>query len=105
VTDFLARRFGADRERGERECAREAERLLGARTAGWSEEERLAWRRWAPLVCILQGVALWSAPERRALADVVRAKGGRRESEFVARFDHHAKLRSAIRTVARRHAV
>jgi hypothetical protein len=28
---------------------------------------------------------------------VVRAKGGRRESEFVRRFDAHRKLRAAIR--------
>ncbi len=106
VTDLLARRFGADRERGERECAREAERLLGTGPGhGGSESQRLAWRRWGPLVCALPGVARWSAAEKRALAEAVRAKGGRRESEFVARFDRHAKLRRAIRTLAKGHAV
>ena len=100
VTDFLARRFGSDRERGDRECALEAERLLGAGPArGWSEGERLAWRRWAPLVCALPGVSRWSVSEKRALAEVVRAKGGLRESEFVARFDRHAKLRHALRAL------
>jgi len=106
VTDFLARRFGSDRERGERECSGEAERLLGAGPeSGWSEGERLAWRRWAPLVCVLPGVARWSAAERRALVEVVRAKGGQRESEFVLRFDRHVKLRSAIRALAMENAV
>ena len=106
VTDRLARRFGSDRERGERECSEEAERLLGTGPAsGWSEGERLAWRRWAPLVCVLPGVAGWSPAERSALAEVVRAKGGRRESEFVLRFDRHVKLRSAIRALARENAV
>ena len=101
ITDFLARRFGADRERGERECAAEAERLLGAGPGSdWTEGERSAWGRWAPLVCILPGLAEWSAAERRALAEVVRAKGARRESEFVTRFDRHAKLRSAIQALA-----
>jgi len=100
ATDFLARRFGSDRERGERECAREAGRLLGAGPGrGGSEGEWIAWRRWAPLVCILPGVARWSATEKRALVEVVRAKGGRRESEFVARFDRHAKLRRALRAL------
>jgi hypothetical protein len=101
VTDFLARRFGSDRERGERECSEEAEGLLGAGPErGWSESERLAWGRWAPLVCVLPGVASWSAAERSALAEVVRAKGGQRESEFVLRFDRHTKLRSAIQELA-----
>ncbi|HEY2954363.1 MAG TPA: hypothetical protein VGK89_03820 [Candidatus Eisenbacteria bacterium] len=106
VTDFLARRFGSDRERGERECASAAaERLGAAPEGGWTEGERLAWRRWAPLVCILPDLSRWSAAEKHALADVVRAKGGQRESEFVARFDGHARLRSAIRALARKPAV
>jgi hypothetical protein len=106
VTDFLARRFGSDRERGERECSEQAERLLGTGPgSGWSEGERLAWRHWAPLVCVLPGVARWSPAARSALAEVVRAKGGQRESEFVLRFDRHAKLRSAIRALARENAV
>jgi len=103
VTDYLAQRFGSERERAERECVAEAERLLGAGPAGdWTDDERGAWGRWAPLVCILPGLADWSAEEKLALVDVVRAKGGRRESEFVLRFDRHAKLRSAIRELAKR---
>jgi hypothetical protein len=101
VTDFLAKRFGADRERGDRECADEAKRLLGAGPAAdWTDDERHAWHRWAPLVCILPGVAEWSAVEKGAAAEVVRAKGGRRESEFTLRFDRHEKLRAAIRELA-----
>jgi hypothetical protein len=103
VTDFMAQRFGSDRERGERECVAEAQRLLATGPAGdWSDDERHAWDRWAPLVCILPGLEAWSAEEKLALADVVRAKGGRRESEFVLRFDRHTKLRSAIRELAKR---
>jgi hypothetical protein len=106
VTDFLARRFGSDRERGDRECALEAERLLGADpAAGWTDDERRAWHCWAPLVCILPGVAEWSATEKVALADVVRAKGSRRETEFTLRFDRHAKLRAGIRALAKALAI
>ncbi len=94
VTDMLARRFGSNRERAEAVLVLEARDLLGLRTlTGWSDGERLAFRRWAPLVTILPGVARWSAAEKRALAAVVRAKGGRRESDFVRLFDRHRKLR------------
>jgi hypothetical protein len=44
----------------------------------------------------LDGVEKWSLAERRALAAVVKAKGGRHESEFVRLFDRHAKLRRAV---------
>jgi hypothetical protein len=40
--------------------------------------------------------------EKRALAEVIRAKGGRREDVFVRRFDAHHRLRAAVRTLAAR---
>jgi hypothetical protein len=56
----------------------------------------------APLVVGLPGVSSWSRSERRALAGVVRAKGGRRESDFVKRFDAHPRLgRAVLRLLSR----
>lgn len=102
VTDLLARRFGGEPDRGAAECTAEAARVLGTGPArGWSADERQAFERWAPLVLLLPGVARWSAAEKRALAEVARAKGGRRESEFVRRFDAHPKLRAAVAALAR----
>ena len=103
ITRLLVARFGSDRERAERVLAGEAARLLGVRSMrGWTEGERLAFRRWSPLVHVLPGLTRWSAAERRALVDVVQAKGGRRESEFVWRFDRHRRLREALRALALR---
>ena len=101
VSDALAARFGSDRECATRVCAADAGRLLGAGPdRDWSAGERLAWERWSPLVLVLPGVATWPARDRRALAQVVRAKGGVRESEFVRRFDRHRRLREALRRLA-----
>jgi len=112
VTDGLARRGGSERlpgSRGARACEQEAAALLGvpgARRAGgklpasWSPGERLAFERWAPLVTVLPGIARWTAPQKRALLAVVRAKGGRRESDYVRLFDKHSRLRSALLQLA-----
>jgi hypothetical protein len=103
ISTFLTKRFGIDRERGERVCADEAAALCGVRGwQRWPPAQRLWWRRWAPLVSILPGVARWSAADRRALVAVVRAKGGRRESDYVHLLNGHAKLRAALRRLAAR---
>lgn len=103
VTDYLAKRFGADRERGERVCAEEAAELCGAKSwRKWDDGERIAWRRWSPLLLVLPGVANWSVAERQALGEVARSKGGRRESDYVRRLDAHTKLRAALRALAAR---
>jgi hypothetical protein len=102
VTDMLAKRFGSAREEGEAALALEARDLLGLRTlAGWNTHERFAFRRWAPLVTILPGVARWAAAHKRGLAAVIRAKGGRHETDFVRLFDAHRPLRRAISALAR----
>ncbi len=102
ISRYLADRFGADRERGVKTCAEEAARLLGVRSLRhFSAGQRLWWERWSPLIMALPGVSRWSAANKRALVDVVRTKGGRQESEFVASFDRHRRLRSAVMALAR----
>jgi len=101
--DLFARRFGSDREGGTRSLVREAAQRFGLRSfQGWSAAERLAWARWAPLLVQMRGIERWTAAERRAAVAAVRAKGGRRESDFVRRFDAHAKLRRALLELAAR---
>jgi hypothetical protein len=101
VSSLLARRFAADRERGIRVCAKEAAQRTGLRTFnGWSAGERLAWERWSPLILALDGLERWPAADLKALARVVRAKGRRRESEFVRLFDRHRRLRRAMLRLA-----
>lgn len=102
LSEYLARRFGADRETGIKRCSSEAAELLG--TEGLerlSPGERLAWSRWAPLVLILPGITNWSTPEKRALIRVIRAKGRRRESEYLALCNRHPRLRRALLRLAR----
>ncbi|HZN37834.1 MAG TPA: hypothetical protein VFD82_03470 [Planctomycetota bacterium] len=101
VTDYLAHRFGADRERGEAVCAAEAAALCNVRGwQKWADGERLWWQRWSPLLLLLPGVSKWSAAELAALVAVVRAKGGRRESDYVRLLDSNQKLRAALRRLA-----
>jgi hypothetical protein len=97
IGDGFARAGGA-RERVLADCIKATMELTGVRTLrGFSAGERMAWERWSPLVAFaLPGASRWSAADRRALARVIRAKGGRNEGEFIARFAAHPKLEKAL---------
>jgi len=102
VTRYVTHRFGYDRRQAEKQCAQEAAKLLGVRSRrGFSAGERLAWARWSPLILVLPGVSRWPRQDKRALVEVVRAKGGPHESDYLARFDRHRRLRRAIVELAR----
>jgi hypothetical protein len=97
VTDLVVKRYAGDRDVAASACAIEVAGWLGV--PGWRRwpvSEREAFERLAPLVRLLPEVKRWPATDRRALAQVLRAKGGRRESDFVAAFDGHVRLRAAF---------
>jgi hypothetical protein len=94
---LIARRRAEDRNAGLDEASRELMRVTGLRSfQGFTRDERVAWRRWSPFMLALPGPSRWSAADRRALARVVRAKGGRRESDFARQFDAHPRLAGAL---------
>jgi hypothetical protein len=103
ATAYLAEHHSRARDRGGRTSALEARARLGlSDLSGWSASERAAFHRWAPVVLLLPGVERWTRSERAAAGEVIRAKGGRRESEFVRLFDAHRPLRAALARLAKR---
>ena len=81
----------------DRALVREAAARLGRPfPVRWSAGERLLWRRWAPLVAALPEIDRWSADDRAALVEAIRAKGGARESDAVAPLTAHGPFRRAL---------
>jgi hypothetical protein len=103
VTAAVTRRFGSDRAAATDALSDEAAEILSA--GDWRRlppDERMAWRRLSPLTMCLPGVARWPRRDRSALAAIMRAKGGRRESAFVALADRHVRFRQALIRLATR---
>ena len=97
ITDLFAGRFGSDRELGEKTFAAEAAARLGvASFDGWSVGEKLAWRRWSPLVALVDDLDRWPAADQEALVRLIRAKGGRQELDYLRGFDDLVRLRKAV---------
>jgi hypothetical protein len=103
VAHHLGSRGGSDRDAAVDACEERTARRLGLRSMrGWTRDERHWWRRWAPMLDAIPRMDRWPAAERAAIVRVVRAKGGRRESDFAASFDAQARLAAAVLALARR---
>jgi hypothetical protein len=100
VAAYIAERFGSDREFAASTCSAETARALGLRLASLTRDERLTLDRWSPMLACMPEIARWPIADRRALADVIRAKAGQRESDYVKRIDAHRRLRAALRRLA-----
>jgi hypothetical protein len=93
----LSARAGSDRERAIDEASTGLlHHCALASLHGFSPDQREAWRRLAPIFMLLD-LGAWQDDERRALVDLVRAKGGRSERDYVARYLAHPKLDAALR--------
>jgi hypothetical protein len=105
ATRLLSRRWGGDRRAAATAAADAAAALLGAGARGrWPAAERASFAAWSPLILALPEAARWSAAQKRAAVAVMRAKGGRRESDFVRLLDRHAALRAGLERLAARPA-
>jgi hypothetical protein len=101
VTRLIEERFAGDRAAAESCCAAEVARALGdARPESWPEPERAAFSRLSPLVLLLPGLERWTAPERRDLGRIMRAKGATCEADYARRVMRHPKLRKALLRLA-----
>ena len=101
VLDYVSQRFGSQREEGIRRCSQELAKALGINSvSGWTADEQLMWDRLSPVIAAVADVKKWPKADRDALADVIRAKGGVHEKDYVKLFDAHKRLRRAVAAFA-----
>ena len=98
----LGTKAGFDREAALESCFEETvRRLRGAPPKRASKDILAAWHHWSVVVSLLPGVERWSATERKQLGEIMTAKGSRRDSEYLLRFDAHPRLGPLLRRLAR----
>jgi len=84
VSRTITARFDGDRPRAERACARDLVRRLEIRDhATWTPSEKTALQRLAPLLCLPAELESWPQRDKRKLARLLRAKGGRSELDYI----------------------
>lgn len=72
-------------------------RSLGMRSwRAWPRAERRAFERLAPVLALIPDLGDWSGEERRALVQIVRAKAGPREADYLRRLRAQRRLRHRL---------
>jgi hypothetical protein len=97
ISTYLARHYGHRREEGLKDCVTKANKLLGVhKNHKFTRDENHMWQSWAPIVLQLPGIQRWSTKNKRDMVAAIRAKGGRRESDFIKLFNKHKLMQSTI---------
>ncbi len=105
VTRHVAHAYGGDRTRAVAASIRALARHVPlGDTRSWTDGERLGLERLAPLVAAVGGTHQWPAEDRVTLARLLRAKGGRRERQFITLAQRLPRLEVGMRHLARREA-
>ena len=89
-------RFGGDAEAMRASCVRRVARVLSVRPLKWSAHEQSAFSNWALILSLVPDLARWSADEKTALVEIVRAKAGPDERRYLRLLLKHSRLRQEI---------
>ena len=97
ATRQLASTGQQSRRKAQDELARRLIQELNIETmADWSQEERRWFVRMAPIAAAVNP-GVWPIRDRRALADLMRAKGGENERDFMKLFSRHERFFNALK--------
>lgn len=103
ATIRLAAQGTSNRARASRIIARRVASWLGANNVDrWRADERRALERLAPILDVVAEQSGWPASAKRACVDIIRAKGGRRELDYVRKLARHRRLREALANFCQR---
>lgn len=101
VTKYIADRFGGRRDEAIRESVKHVARTLNIKGwRRWSRDEITGLERLAPLVATFPDLQEWTVREKAALARLIRAKGGRRERDFVRLSNSCSRFKKTVEDLA-----
>jgi hypothetical protein len=92
----MAREFGGDAARIRRAAEARVARLLRVVPRRMAEPERRAFANWALVLDSVPDLPRWPKADRLAVAEIIEAKAGPRESRYLSLLRRHKLLRAVI---------
>jgi len=92
----MAQEFDGDAERARAGSSQEIARILGRPLPAKGDPEYRSFEDLALVLALIPDVAKWTATERTALDEIIRAKSEADESRYAKLLQRHARLREAL---------
>jgi len=92
----MAKKFGGDGERFRGAAAEALARILGTRVPREDRVEYADFCNFAMVMSLVPEAKSWTAAEKRALIEIIRAKAGRDEMRYLHLLQRHDKVRAAM---------
>ncbi len=97
VTKMIAADFGSDGRKALGYAEKYALSALGITgLSKWSNNERLQFERWSPLLVLIGDLPEWSNKDKNRLIEIIKAKAAKREKRFVALMQKHNRFREFL---------
>jgi hypothetical protein len=101
ATRHIAKHHHGDHTAATRAATRKLAALLGIpQWTAWPPDEQESFRRLALLFGLIPDLQRWSKGEKKALAEIMRAKGKPNEADYARRLIAHGRLYEALRKLA-----
>lgn len=92
----MAEQFDGDAEEFRLETSRALVRVLGVDAENLQTAAQIVFSDYAVTLSMVEDLALWTADEKSALLQIIRAKAGPAESRYLKLMQKHPRLRKAL---------
>ena len=97
ITDFINKEYNGNRNAALLACVKKSKKELPSKAlAGWNQYEKKVWQHWSLLVQTFLSVSKWSPFAKKELVDLIKAKGGSKETSFIKRLQKHRQFWKAL---------
>jgi len=98
---FAVQRYMAKHHDGKASLMRAASRgtlirILDVNPNAWNPVERAAFENFSLLAALIPDLSSWTAEEKQALVEIIRAKASENEADYLRRLQQHTRLRHEI---------
>jgi len=99
VTKMVAEKFAGDRQAALEWSISKVKRA-GISSANLNRLEKIQYRRFSPLLALIDDLDNWTAGEKSLLLRVIRAKAASREIEYIRLLQKHSRFKAALEKLA-----
>lgn len=96
----ISKRYRDQGEEADEIISKKITRILSIQLKSWNADEQNAFTQLAPLIGLIPDLENWNAKEKKNLAALIKARGGKTEMPYCKLLTKHQKLLDALQKIA-----